>query len=124
MAEPTSSADKKKASQAYETVIKFVFLSDVACLLVLAYDCYREQLSFSELAKHETLLQQWFQMYPWLVFGVAFLISGWLSRKRCSDSRCQECGYDLTGNESGVCPECGTPASEPVAEESISSPDH
>ena len=21
---------------------------------------------------------------------------------------CQECGYDLTGNVSGVCPECGT----------------
>ncbi|UCE59492.1 MAG: hypothetical protein JSU63_18865 [Phycisphaerales bacterium] len=26
---------------------------------------------------------------------------------------CIECGYDLTGNESGVCPECG----EPVADE-------
>ena len=21
---------------------------------------------------------------------------------------CHKCGYDLTGNESGVCPECGT----------------
>jgi len=21
---------------------------------------------------------------------------------------CRECGYDLTGNASGVCPECGT----------------
>jgi hypothetical protein len=21
---------------------------------------------------------------------------------------CQRCGYDLTGNESGICPECGT----------------
>ena len=24
--------------------------------------------------------------------------------------RCQKCGYDLTGNVSGVCPECGTAA--------------
>lgn len=24
--------------------------------------------------------------------------------------RCKACGYDLTGNESGRCPECGTPA--------------
>ncbi len=24
--------------------------------------------------------------------------------------RCKTCGYDLTGNESGRCPECGTPA--------------
>jgi len=22
---------------------------------------------------------------------------------------CRKCGYDLTGNVSGVCPECGTP---------------
>lgn len=22
---------------------------------------------------------------------------------------CQKCGYDLTGNVSGLCPECGTP---------------
>lgn len=27
-----------------------------------------------------------------------------------SDSLCRQCGYDLTGNESGRCPECGTPA--------------
>jgi hypothetical protein len=24
--------------------------------------------------------------------------------------QCPACGYDLTGNVSGVCPECGTPA--------------
>lgn len=24
---------------------------------------------------------------------------------------CETCGYDLTGNVSGVCPECGTPVS-------------
>ena len=24
-----------------------------------------------------------------------------------SESRCLKCGYNLTGNESGVCPECG-----------------
>lgn len=26
---------------------------------------------------------------------------------------CQKCGYDLTGNMSGICPECGTPIAEP-----------
>lgn len=25
---------------------------------------------------------------------------------------CRQCQYDLTGNESGVCPECGTPVGE------------
>ena len=24
---------------------------------------------------------------------------------------CKKCGYDLAGNESGTCPECGTPTS-------------
>jgi len=31
-------------------------------------------------------------------------------RDRCERcGRCRSCGYDLTGNVSGVCPECGTP---------------
>jgi hypothetical protein len=28
-------------------------------------------------------------------------------RRRAGAGRCGACGYDLTGNESGVCPECG-----------------
>ena len=31
-------------------------------------------------------------------------------RRRRASRACVACGYDLTGNESGVCPECGTPA--------------
>ncbi|MCB9850953.1 MAG: hypothetical protein H6817_09655 [Phycisphaerales bacterium] len=30
-----------------------------------------------------------------------------LWRKRLSPGRCSRCGYDLTGNVTGVCPECG-----------------
>lgn len=26
---------------------------------------------------------------------------------------CHSCGYDLTGNQSGICPECGTPVFPP-----------
>ncbi|MEW6250524.1 MAG: hypothetical protein AB1716_07740 [Planctomycetota bacterium] len=29
-------------------------------------------------------------------------------RERRRPDRCRQCGYDLTGNVSGVCPECGT----------------
>jgi hypothetical protein len=29
-------------------------------------------------------------------------------RRRVGHARCTKCGYDLTGNESGICPECGT----------------
>ncbi len=32
-----------------------------------------------------------------------------LDHRRHPPSHCQKCGYDLTGNVSGKCPECGTP---------------
>ena len=48
--------------------------------------------------------------------GVAFGFGGlclgllwWLSRGGSPGRACQGCGYDLTGNISGVCPECGQP---------------
>lgn len=39
-----------------------------------------------------------------LVVGIPFLIR----RRKPPLGHCQKCGYDLTGNESGTCPECGT----------------
>jgi hypothetical protein len=33
----------------------------------------------------------------------------WWFRKPVLPGCCQQCGYDLTANVSGVCPECGTP---------------
>ena len=33
----------------------------------------------------------------------------WEARWRYPQGHCQTCGYNLTGNTSGVCPECGTP---------------
>lgn len=32
----------------------------------------------------------------------------WATDRRHPPDHCQTCGYNLTGNESGVCPECGT----------------
>lgn len=48
----------------------------------------------------------------WLPFGLiaiptAFL---WWRDRPIPPGHCQRCGYDLTGNISGCCPECGTPA--------------
>lgn len=38
-------------------------------------------------------------------------VAAYLRRKhRKRTGRCQACGYDLTGNQSGTCPECGTRA--------------
>ena len=54
---------------------------------------------------------------PPVVFGAFPLISLWgIPRRRRKLRRargqCVTCGYDLTGNLSGVCPECGTPCHE------------
>ena len=31
----------------------------------------------------------------------------WRKRRNLPDITCPSCGYDLTGNETGKCPECG-----------------
>jgi hypothetical protein len=41
---------------------------------------------------------------PLLIFG---LLSRWYAPVRFLPGHCQKCGYNLTGNVSGVCPECG-----------------
>jgi hypothetical protein len=47
-----------------------------------------------------------------LLLGVpATALLWWLDRQR--PGFCRECGYDLTGNVSGRCPECGTPTPDP-----------
>jgi len=43
---------------------------------------------------------------------VARRVEGALRRRRdprCRPGHCHACGYDLRGNASGTCPECGTP---------------
>jgi len=49
---------------------------------------------------------------PLLLFSIYPLVAvlrgpGRRRRHRREQGLCLECGYDLTGNESGVCPECG-----------------
>ena len=52
-----------------------------------------------------------------LVFGlilapvallVLFELPALRRERRRRRGQCGECGYDLTGNQSGVCPECGS----------------
>jgi hypothetical protein len=46
-----------------------------------------------------------------LAAGTAFL---WHRDRRMPPGHCKECGYDLTGNVSGICPECGTAIADDV----------
>jgi hypothetical protein len=51
-------------------------------------------------------------IYYWILAGISGLLavaSGVLWwRYALPPGVCQTCGYNLTGNVSGVCPECGT----------------
>ena len=55
-------------------------------------------------------------VYPWgglklwallLVFGGPTATLFYLDRRHVLPNHCQNCGYNLTDNVSGVCPECG-----------------
>ena len=48
----------------------------------------------------------------WLLFALAAIPTVILwrrDRRRIAAGHCRQCGYNLTGNESGKCPECATP---------------
>ncbi len=46
----------------------------------------------------------------WIPLSVILLLWLLARRKRPTPGHCVKCGYDLTGNRSGRCPECGTAA--------------
>ena len=58
----------------------------------------------------------WYSLFLALLAGFEAAMGVWSFRRsrrfrrevREQEVRCPRCGYDLTGNVSGVCPECGT----------------
>ena len=44
---------------------------------------------------------------PFMILAIPTALLWWRDRQRIPAGRCQKCGYDLTGNVSGRCPECG-----------------
>jgi hypothetical protein len=56
--------------------------------------------------------QDWNLTVPlWIIALATGMLSAilWPRRLKLRKGICQNCGYDLTGNASGICPECGTP---------------
>jgi hypothetical protein len=57
----------------------------------------------------ETSTPLWVPALVFLGIAVAARLAPRFLRKPGFAGLCLACGYDLTGNASGVCPECGTP---------------
>ncbi len=61
----------------------------------------------------------WFFVPLWVPAAATLLATGaaWrldaLARRRARAGCCAKCGYDLTGNTTGICPECGAAAPQP-----------
>lgn len=58
---------------------------------------------------------------PFVLFALypAWRFRGWLrKRSRIRLGLCETCGYDLRGNRSGRCPECGSAAPRPAPDQS------
>lgn len=53
---------------------------------------------------------------PSAVFGIGSAILLFLPGRRFAYPACNCCGYNLTGNTSGICPECGTQVSKGMQE--------
>jgi len=66
-----------------------------------------------------------YQFPLWLPFLLIGLPTGYLfwsdHRRRMRAGCCEKCGYDLTGNTTGRCPECGGPADGSVTTEKAAS---
>lgn len=50
-------------------------------------------------------------LFVTIVTLVLAILGFWMSRARPQPGCCRKCGYDLRGNTSGRCPECGAEAS-------------
>jgi hypothetical protein len=52
------------------------------------------------------MIPAWFILSLTLLLPAASLLRWWRRRRRRRIGLCSRCGYELTGNVSGVCPEC------------------
>jgi hypothetical protein len=64
------------------------------------------RLFSSDYGYQEIMVSLGWILVPFSVIPIRVLL---LKRRHAADCRCRRCGYNLTGNISGVCPECGTP---------------
>jgi hypothetical protein len=89
----------------------------LAAILLLPSFLDDHRVGYSLSSGHTTVAQY---TMDWIAFALASGLAAWVAAqfrlqigrrheiRRLRGPRCQHCHYDLTGNVSGVCPECGT----------------
>lgn len=96
------------------------------CLTVIGFDCNLGPVSLAGWhagRSHVILLLLLFPSIsanganaplwiPLILFSIPTGFLWWLDRRRPAHC-CGECGYDLTGNTTGICPECGSARGSP-----------
>ena len=70
---------------------------------------------FQTSVANSSVVQVFIQVPYWLLSLVLAILPTiglikYRNRRKLGPNACPACGYDLTGNESGVCPECGAGA--------------
>ncbi len=75
--------------------------SDGAIFLLPSYSVMSDG---DKVAYHTLVIPHWLtNLIAWSLFFIL-----WRKSRKHPKGHCQSCGYDLTGNESGACPECST----------------
>ena len=100
--------DHRPASEGIPNIEGFGFRDDVQL-----HRTYSGDVELPELAKRVRHIQLnvpwWFVAALFWAYPVVVFIRGPVRRfQRKRHNGCLKCGYGLTGNVSGVCPECGT----------------
>ena len=73
------------------------------CLYLQGYGCLPVLWTETRIA-----FPLWLPLAMCVVLPVAQFARHFLRRRRRPPGTCSQCGYNLTGNSSGTCPECGT----------------
>lgn len=95
---------------------KWGFILSIGCLVALLTGLLAEGLfSF-----------HFFEGYlgTFFFYSVLFALISHLARLRTMPGNCSACGYGLTGNASGVCPECGRDTADKGRPEASTSETH
>ncbi len=96
------------------TVLSQISSEHPSQIIIIKLPCFTPAAIRSGTPKHTIIMKfyrapVWLLPLPFAIYPTIVFVRGPYRRyRRRKKGLCITCGYDLTGNESGVCPECGT----------------